>query len=102
MPVGKFDPGQLRTLQRRVRNWRATAGPGKEVFFAQHHKPGEAHCRRARSHEATRVERLKEHREEDVLVTGWSTIRVKNNTYFVPSRLIGEWVACTCTTTSWT
>ena len=26
------------------------------------------------------VERLKEHSEEDVLVTGWSTIRVKNNT----------------------
>jgi len=27
-----------------------------------------------------------------VLVTGWSTIRVKHNTYSVPSRLIGEWV----------
>ena len=38
------------------------------------------------------VERLKEHTEEDVLVTGWSTIRVKNNAYSVPSRLIGEWV----------
>ena len=38
------------------------------------------------------VERLKEHTEEDVLVTGWSTIRVKHNAYSVPSRLIGEWV----------
>lgn len=38
------------------------------------------------------VERLKEFTEEDVLVTGWSTIRVKHNTYSVPSRLIGEWV----------
>ena len=38
------------------------------------------------------VDRLKEHTEEDVLVTGWSTIRVKHNAYSVPSRLIGEWV----------
>ncbi len=42
VPVGTFEPGQLRTLQRRVRDWRATAGPDKEVFFAQNHKPGEA------------------------------------------------------------
>ena len=42
VPVGTFEPGQLRTLQRCVRDWRATAGPDKEVFFAQHHKPGEA------------------------------------------------------------
>jgi hypothetical protein len=41
-PAGTYEPGQLRTLQRRVRDWRATAGPDKEVFFAQHHKPGEA------------------------------------------------------------
>lgn len=41
-PAGTYEPGQLRTLQRRVRDWRATAGPEKEVFFAQHHKPGEA------------------------------------------------------------
>jgi hypothetical protein len=41
-PEGTYEPGQLRTLQRRVREWRATAGPDKEVFFAQHHKPGEA------------------------------------------------------------
>lgn len=37
-----FEPGQLRTLQRRVRDWRAMAGPDKEVFFAQQHRPGEA------------------------------------------------------------
>lgn len=253
VPVGTFEPGQLRTLQRRIRDWRATAGPDKEVFFAQHHKPGEAMqtdftwatelavtiagiafahllchpvlpysnwewvtvCqsesmaaikrgvqtalfqlgrvpswhqtdnstaathkladgkrdfndeyksfvehfgmkprtievgksnqngdvealngalkRRLVQHLLLRgsndfdsveayekwlqavveqanalrqkriveelaamrplvVERLKEHSEEDVLVTGWSTIRVKNNTYSVPSRLIGEWV----------
>ncbi len=41
-PEGTYEPGQLRTLQRRVRDWRATAGPDKEVFFAQHHKAGEA------------------------------------------------------------
>jgi len=38
----KYEPGQVRTLQRRVRQWRATAGPDKEVFFAQVHRPGEA------------------------------------------------------------
>jgi hypothetical protein len=37
---GKFADGQLRTLQRRVKSWRATEGPAKEVFFAQQHPPG--------------------------------------------------------------
>ena len=37
-----YEPGQLRTLQRRVRRWRAQEGPPKEVFFAQEHRPGEA------------------------------------------------------------
>ncbi len=37
---GGFDDGQLRTLQRRVKAWRALEGPGKEVFFAQKHRPG--------------------------------------------------------------
>lgn len=31
----------LRTFQRRVRHWRATLGPEKEVFFAQNQKPGQ-------------------------------------------------------------
>ena len=35
VPDGGWEPGQLRTLQRRVRDWRATAGPDKEVYFAQ-------------------------------------------------------------------
>lgn len=39
-----------------------------------------------------KVERLPEYREEQPLVTGWSTIRVKENTYSVPSRLVGEYV----------
>jgi hypothetical protein len=38
---GRFADGQLRTLQRRVKSWRAHSGPAKEVFFAQVHKPGE-------------------------------------------------------------
>ena len=38
---GRFADGQLRTLQRRIKTWRATAGPPKEVFFAQEHRPGE-------------------------------------------------------------
>lgn len=39
---GRYDPGQLRTLQRRVQRWRAQHGPEREVFFAQEHRPGEA------------------------------------------------------------
>ena len=39
---GRYQPGQLRTLQRRVQQWRATEGPDREVFFAQQHRPGEA------------------------------------------------------------
>jgi len=38
----RFTPGQLRTLQRRVKQWRAQEGPDKRVFFAQQHRPGEA------------------------------------------------------------
>ena len=37
---GRFADGQLRTLQRRVKRWRAEHGPAKEVFFAQVHQPG--------------------------------------------------------------
>jgi hypothetical protein len=38
---GRFADGQLRTLQRRVKAWRALEGPPKEVFFPQRHEPGE-------------------------------------------------------------
>ncbi len=37
---GKFEQGQLRTLQRRFRDWRAVSGPEKEVYFPQEHPPG--------------------------------------------------------------
>ena len=37
---GRFSDGQLRTLQRRMKHWRGTEGPGKEVFFSQNHVPG--------------------------------------------------------------
>jgi Mu transposase, C-terminal domain len=37
-----YTAGQLRTLQRRVRQWRAQQGPEREVFFPQAHRPGEA------------------------------------------------------------
>ena len=37
---GRFKSGQLRTLQRRIRDWRAAHGPGREVFFEQVHPPG--------------------------------------------------------------
>jgi len=38
---GEFNDGQLRTLQRRIKVWRATEGPPKEVFFPQQHYPGQ-------------------------------------------------------------
>lgn len=38
---GQFADGQLRTLQRRVKLWRATEGPGKEIFFPQRHYAGD-------------------------------------------------------------
>jgi len=38
---GRYQDGQLRTLQRHVKVWRALEGPPKEVFFAQEHKPGQ-------------------------------------------------------------
>ena len=37
---GRFQPGQLRTLQRRVRAWRAQHGPDHEVYFEQVAIPG--------------------------------------------------------------
>jgi len=38
----RYRAGQLRTFQRRVKRWRAEAGPDKEIFFTQEHRPGEA------------------------------------------------------------
>jgi hypothetical protein len=37
---GEFQRGQVRTLQRRMRDWRAVHGPQKEVFFEQKHVVG--------------------------------------------------------------
>jgi len=37
---GRYSDGQIRTLQRRIKLWRATAGPGPEVYFGQKHEPG--------------------------------------------------------------
>jgi len=37
---GRFQDGQVRTLQRRIKTWRALEGPAKEVFFSQVHEPG--------------------------------------------------------------
>lgn len=38
---GKYRPTQVRTLQRQIATWKATAGPEKEVYFEQVHTPGE-------------------------------------------------------------
>ena len=37
---GQYPEKQLRTLQRRVRKWRAISGPEKEVIFRQKNPPG--------------------------------------------------------------
>jgi len=37
---GKFSDGQLRTLQRKIKVWRALEGKPKEVMFPQEHTPG--------------------------------------------------------------
>ena len=36
----EYEKGQLRTLQRRVCDWRALHGPDKDVIFPQEHPPG--------------------------------------------------------------
>src|ERR1035441_5922267 len=40
-PNSGLEEAHLRTFYRRVRHWRATQGPEREVFFAQERKPGE-------------------------------------------------------------
>ena len=37
---GKFQDSRLRTFQRKVKTWRATQGPNKEVYFPQEYTPG--------------------------------------------------------------
>src|SRR4051812_19687922 len=37
---GRYQATQLRTLQRQIATWRAQYGPGQEVIFPQHHRPG--------------------------------------------------------------
>ena len=37
----KYNDSHLRTLQRRLKQWRATEGPAKEIFFSQTHYPGD-------------------------------------------------------------
>ena len=39
---GELQEGQLRTLQRHVRQWRAESGPDQNVVLTQEHIPGEA------------------------------------------------------------
>ena len=39
--LGKFEEKHLRTLQRRIRDWRAVNGPDVEVYFPQEHPPGQ-------------------------------------------------------------
>jgi hypothetical protein len=36
----QYADSKLRTLQRRIKKWRSTKGPAKEVIFLQRHEPG--------------------------------------------------------------
>jgi len=38
---GRYQPTQVRTLQRHIQQWRVLHGPDREVMFAQEHFPGE-------------------------------------------------------------
>jgi hypothetical protein len=46
---GRYQEGQLRTLQRHIASWRAQYGPHREVMFPQVHEPGEAAHRTSRT-----------------------------------------------------
>lgn len=46
---GDFQDGQLRTLQRRLKRWRALEGPPKEVFFEQRYAPASCASRTSRT-----------------------------------------------------
>jgi Mu transposase-like protein len=39
---GRYEEGQLRTFQRRIKQWRAQHGPAREIFLPQQHRAGEA------------------------------------------------------------
>jgi hypothetical protein len=39
---GRYNETHLRTLQRRIRRWRAEHGPARDIWFTQAHRPGEA------------------------------------------------------------
>jgi len=41
---GKYQDGQLRTLQRRVKVWKALYGPSQETFYPQTYLPGQWCC----------------------------------------------------------
>jgi hypothetical protein len=78
---GRFKPGQRRTLERRVRDWRALSGPGKEVFFSQEHPPG-----REGAFDFTRASKLEVRIAGELLVhllfvfklscSGWTWVQV--------------------------
>jgi len=38
--VDQYPDKQLRTLQRKVKNWKTVSGPEKEIIFRQNHPPG--------------------------------------------------------------
>jgi hypothetical protein len=40
--LGRYSDGQLRTLQRYIKRWRALEGPMQEVYFPQEYHPGES------------------------------------------------------------
>jgi hypothetical protein len=62
---GKYQDGQLRSFQRRVKVWKALYGPAQEVYFPQVYKPGQwcesdfTHMNNTNPHKKMRAKHLR-------------------------------------------
>src|SRR4051794_20211003 len=82
----EIDPGIRRTLERRVRAWRALNGAEQDVIFRQEHPPD---LERPALKELP-PRRTTDYEETIVTVTSTSGFILKKVFYSVPSRLIGH------------
>src|SRR3954467_12006216 len=82
----EIDPGIRRTLERRVRAWRALNGAEQDVIFRQEHPPD---LERPALKELP-PRRTTDYEETIVIVTSTSGFSLKKVFYSVPSRLIGH------------
>ena len=101
---GRFNASHLRTLQRRIRDWRALSGPEREVYFEQKHPPGReaqmdlTHCD---SFEVTIGGEPFPHMVFEFILShsGWRYARICFSETFValrsgPGSAVGAWGSC--------